>query len=143
MRTIVLLSGPIAAGKTTLCDDLVNRFGFRMFKTRELIEALRSVPAERKALQKAGEALDQKTKGAWVADALAKKVQELGAEDNVVVDSVRIKQQIDGVRKAFGASVVHIHLTADLEILERRYLARRKEPDSGIGLVFRTQARQN
>jgi len=126
MRTIVLLSGPIASGKTTLCDDLVNRFGFRVFKTRELIEALSSAPAERKALQNAGEALDKRTKGAWVADALGKKVQELRLEENVVVDSVRIKHQIDGVRKAFGASVVHVHLTADLEILERRYLARKR-----------------
>ncbi len=125
MRTIVLLSGPIASGKTTLCDDLVNHFGFRVFKTRELIETMSSVPAERRALQKAGEALDSKTKGAWVADALGRKVQELRAEEDVVVDSVRIKQQIDGVRKAFGGRVVHIHLTADREILERRSLARR------------------
>jgi len=63
-RVIVLLSGPIAAGKTTLCEELVDRFGFYVCKTRELIHTqLKDVPAERGALQKAGEKLDKKNKG--------------------------------------------------------------------------------
>jgi adenylosuccinate synthase len=126
-RLIVLLSGPIAAGKTTLCDELVSRFGFSVFKTRELIqELLKDVPAERGALQKAGESLDKKTKGGWIAQSLAQKVQGLGIEGNIVVDSVRIKKQIDGVRRAFGAQVVHIHLSATEGILRKRYNARRQ-----------------
>src|SRR5947209_1876311 len=127
-RVIVLLSGPIAAGKTTLCDELVRRFGFSVFKTRELIqELLKDVATERGALQKAGESLDQRTKGEWIAQSLARKVQELGPHGNVVVDSIRIKKQIDGVRRAFGAQVVHIHLTAAEEILKKRYDARRRK----------------
>jgi adenylosuccinate synthase len=94
-RTIVLLSGPIAAGKTTLCDDLVSRFGFAVFKTRELIQSLeKNVPTERAALQAAGEKLDRTTKGEWVAQALAQRVQGIERNQNVVVDSVRIKNQI-------------------------------------------------
>src|SRR5260370_33803854 len=121
-RVIVLLSGPIAAGKTTLCDELVSRFGFSVFKTRELIQELcKDVPTERGALQKAGESLDRKTKGEWIAQSLARNVQALETTGNVVVDSVRIKKQIDGVRRAFGAQVVHIHLTAAEETLKKRY----------------------
>jgi adenylosuccinate synthase len=121
---IVVLSGPIAAGKTTLCDELVSRFEFGVFKTRELIqELLKNVPSERGALQKAGEALDRKTKGDWVAQSLAKKLQQLEL-NNVIVDSVRIKSQIIGLRRAFGSRVVHIHLTADEGILAKRYNAR-------------------
>src|ERR1700722_10680018 len=102
-HVIVVLSGPIAAGKTTLCDELVNRFGFNVFKTWELIHELRKeIPAERAALQKAGESLDRKTSGDWVAQSLAKKMQSgAGMEGNVVVDAVRIKRQIDGLRRAF------------------------------------------
>lgn len=125
-RIIVLLSGEIAAGKTTLCDALVARFGFHVFKTRELIQTLQVVPAERGALQKAGEDLDKKTKGAWVADALGKVVPELKETTNVIVDSVRIKPQIDSVRRAFGARVVHIHLTAAFDVREKWYNARRE-----------------
>ena len=127
-RVIVLLSGPIAAGKTTLCDELVNRFGFHVCKTRELIHALlKDVPMERAALQKAGEALDRKSKGEWVAKALGQKVQELRRDQNIVVDSARIKNQIDGVRRAFGPQVIHIHLTAPLALLEKRYETRRRK----------------
>jgi adenylosuccinate synthase len=124
-RVIVLLSGPIAVGKTTLCDELVSRFGFQVFKTRELIQVLKKVPTERGALQKAGEALDRSTNGDWIAKALGLKVQESKIIDNIVVDSVRIKKQIDGVRRAFGTQVIHIHLTASIEELEKRYNARK------------------
>ena len=125
-RIIVLLSGEIAVGKTTLCEALVKRFGFHVFKTRELIQVLQSVPAERGALQKAGEELDKKTKGTWVAEALGKSVRDLKDSTNVIVDSVRIKQQIDCVRKAFGSRVVHIHLTADVKVRGQWYEARRE-----------------
>jgi adenylosuccinate synthase len=119
---IVVLSGPIAAGKTTLCDELVRSFGFTVFKTRELIQELISgVPSERGALQAAGERLDRRTKGAWVAESLARKMQAVGNDCHLIVDSVRIKNQIDGLRRAFGSRVIHIHLTADPLILERRY----------------------
>jgi adenylosuccinate synthase len=121
-QLIVVLSGPIAAGKSTLCDGLVGQFGFSVFKTRELIqELLKNVPSERAALQKAGETLDRRTNGDWVAASLARKIQERGKKCHVIVDSVRIKKQIDGLRRAFGSRVVHIHLTADQAILRRRY----------------------
>jgi adenylosuccinate synthase len=126
-RTLVLLSGEIAAGKTTLCEALSDRFGFHVFKTRELIQTKITVPLERLALQKAGEELDRKTHGAWVADALGRKVGDLPQDRNIVVDSVRIKKQIDAVRKGFGARVVHVHLTAERSILEKRYNARKRK----------------
>ncbi len=121
-QLIVVLSGPIAAGKTELCKELVRGFGFTVFKTRELIQELvNDVPSERGALQDAGEVLDRRTNGAWVANALARKIQGESRGCHIIVDSVRIKKQIDGVRRAFGSRVVHIHLTADPAILRLRY----------------------
>lgn len=122
---IVVLSGPIAAGKSKLCDELVGQFGFSVFKTRELIqELLKNVPSERGALQKAGELLDKRTDGDWVATSLARKLQQKNNKCHLIVDSVRIKKQIDGLRRAFGSRVVHIHLTADPVILRKRYIER-------------------
>lgn len=120
-RQVVLLSGPVASGKTTLADALETRYGFHRFKTRQLIQAIREVKAERRALQRAGEALDKKTSGQWVADALGRVVQSLTDDSCVVVDSVRIKSQVDAVRRAFGARVIHIHLTASEDKLRERY----------------------
>jgi adenylosuccinate synthase len=125
-RQVVLLSGPVASGKTTLAEALETKYGFHRFKTRQLIQSIREVKTERRALQRAGEALDRRTGGQWVADALAKEVQNLPDESRVVVDSVRIKPQIDAVRRAFGARVTHIHLTASEEELRRRYEGRER-----------------
>jgi len=120
-RQVVLLSGPVASGKTTLAESLEAKYGFHRFKTRQLIQSIREVKTERRALQRAGEALDRKTGGHWVADALGKVVQTLADDSCIVVDSVRIKSQIDAVRRAFGARVIHIHLTASEEKLRDRY----------------------
>lgn len=96
--------------------------------TREIILSVRpETPNERGPLQAAGEALDRETEGKWVADVLAQRSQDLPDEANVVVDAVRIEAQIDQLRQVFGQKVIHIHLTASLQELERRYLSRPPE----------------
>jgi adenylosuccinate synthase len=124
---IILLSGPIASGKTTLGDSLVGRYGFVRLKSRELIHFLLKTEPEREALQNAGDALDRKTKGRWVAQALAKALLDLPANALVLVDAVRIERQVKAVREAFGPRVTHVHLTAPIDELSQRYRNRRKE----------------
>lgn len=126
MKQVVLLSGPIATGKSTVAKALVARYGFHHFKTRELIAELKTVKAERRALQRAGDALDRQTNGQWIADAAGRKLQQLPEYCDVVIDSVRIEAQVVALRRAFGPRVVHIHLTAPDAELERRYLGRRR-----------------
>jgi adenylosuccinate synthase len=122
---IIVLSGRISAGKSTLANGLVDKYGCSRIRTQELIRSLLpDTPAERRALQDAGDRLDRRTGGRWVALALAKAVQRLSPVASVVVDSVRRRSQIDGLRQAFGQRVVHIHLTADTEVLARRYAKR-------------------
>lgn len=127
VKLILVLTGPIASGKSTLGKNLVDRFGFRTFKTNELLKqlALGKVKEEREALQDFGEALDRQTKGAWVRDGLMRFVGNLPADSMVVVDSARIAEQIEALRGAFGLRVVHIHLTAPPEVLEKRFKRRR------------------
>jgi len=120
---IIVLSGPIASGKTTLGDMLLSRFGFQRLKTRQLLAAA-GIPAERRALQKAGEALDRKTHGEWVALALARLVGEFPEDVSLIVDAARIPEQVKAIRKAFGAIVTHVHLTADMRELRVRYARR-------------------
>lgn len=119
-RTIVLISGSVSSGKSSLAGALGQRYGFRCLKTRELILELRPrTRNERSALQRAGERLDKEHGGKWVARAVDRLVQD--KRQNIVVDSVRTKDQIDDVRRAFGSAVVHVHLMASDAVLAERY----------------------
>jgi len=126
---IVLLSGSVSSGKTTLSEKLHNQFGFDVLKTKELIKELaqkklrRELAADRRAMQLFGERLDKETDGKWVLDALTKLVRTPG--QRVIVDSVRILKQIRTIRQAYGFAVVHIHLTAPEHVLGARYLTRK------------------
>ena len=125
-QRIIVLSGPVASGKSTLGDTLVDRYRFHRIKTRELIRSHQRTDLEREALQLGGDALDRKTQGRWVADALGREVLKLPPDATVLVDSVRIEKQVKAIRQAFGSAVTHVHLTASLDELARRYKKRPK-----------------
>lgn len=124
-RSILILSGHVSSGKSTLSSGLGNEFGFSVFKTGEyLIEKVRKAPLDRKSLQIAGEALDKSSKGKWVLEGLERYLLVKQEATRICVDSVRIKPQIDHIRKRFGVNVLHVHLRADLSKLKGRYSER-------------------
>lgn len=125
-KRIIVLSGPVASGKTTLADTLVKRYGFNLQKTRDLIQASQKTESERGALQRDGDVLDRKTNGSWVAEALVRMLLDLSPDTTIIVDSVRIEAQVKAIRQAFGPPVTHVHLTAPLQELRRRYRRRPK-----------------
>lgn len=120
---IIVLSGRVSAGKSTLARGLEEQFDAHPLKTRELIveAAGGKLKAERSALQKYGRALDRKTDGTWVASALSRKIESLPEDAIVVVDSVRIAEQVRAIRRAYGSRVVHVHLKAEVAVLAERY----------------------
>lgn len=129
---IVLLSGNVSSGKTTLANSLSSAFGFQLLKTKEILQSLakkkigRALESERSAMQKFGERLDRETNGKWVLAALTRLMRTLpNGAAGVIVDAVRIKEQIDAVRKAHGFSVTHIHIKAPAGILADRYKHRK------------------
>lgn len=111
----------MAAGKTTLGRTLIERYGLVGVSTKALIIEARPTALERAALQVAGESLDRDTGGRWVADALLQRASQLGPDQIILVDAVRIAEQIEGIRQAFGGRVVHVHLTAPQSTLAERY----------------------
>lgn len=128
---ILLISGAVATGKSTLCQGLHDRFGVEILKTKTLIQTkYPHAASERRELQRLGDELDKKTTFQWVRDALHRYVNERLREPGVVVvDAVRKTQQVDSIRRAYGPRVFHIHLTASEDELARRYVGRKGSVD--------------
>jgi adenylosuccinate synthase len=128
-RRIIVLSGRVASGKTALATGLRDRYGAAVFRTQDLLrERLGPKHSDRRSLQRAGTRLDRKTSGRWVADALWRRFQDDDPGPLVVVDAVRRESQVDGLRTAFGPAVVHVHLTAPLDVIRSRFEGRTDRP---------------
>ena len=121
LRQIVVLSGPLAVGKSSLSSALAQRFGFRLVKTRELL--LRRDPKlrDRGSFQRSGTRLDEKTGGTWIAQELLRFIVAESEHERLVVDSVRITGQVEAIQQSLSRIVVHVHLTADDKELRRRF----------------------
>lgn len=125
--TVVVLSGSVSSGKSTLARKIVDQYGATRISTRELLlgQSKHSESPNRSALQKVGDALDRQTGGEWLAEAVVGTANSLEADAIIVVDSARILAQIEGLRIAFGRRVVHLHLQAPPDVISARYEGRR------------------
>src|SRR5262245_16020838 len=108
-RRIIVISGPVGAGKSTLATALSDKFGLRVVKTRELLLTATRAKNERADLQAAGERLDARTGGHWLAEAVARHAEQYPDNTEAIIDSVRISKQIDALRDKFGTRVLHVH----------------------------------
>lgn len=124
MRLLIVLSGPVAVGKTSFGDALISITGAKRVSTRKFIQALKGTSDDRRKLQIAGDELDNETNGEWVADAVEAELSSAAQDAILLLDSARIPAQVDAVRKRWPGHVFHVHLHADDEELERRYLKR-------------------
>jgi adenylosuccinate synthase len=133
-RRIVVISGPVAVGKSVVVKGLVEASGAHRISTRLLIQSSvgPGAPKDRAGLQRAGDSLDRRTGGSWIATEVGKAAADLPADAVVIVDSCRMEGQIEGLRNAFGSRVVHVHLTAPLPVLEERYVRRGSEAVSEL-----------
>lgn len=129
MQRVIVLTGPVASGKSTLAESLQARFGAVRISTRSLLLARldENHPRDREALQNFGDAVDKETGGRWLADGAWQQAGELPNDAVIVIDSPRRPEQIEALRKSFPRQVVHVHLSAPLPVLAERYKSRPSE----------------
>lgn len=130
---IILLSGPISSGKSTLAKGLADCYGASILKTSELLQKRVRVDlrGDRKTLQGEGERLDMRTRGRWVLEELVVLAGRMNSGPGVIIDSVRIGAQIEAIREAFGPIVIHVHLTAPPTELKQRFNERKGQGREG------------
>jgi adenylosuccinate synthase len=126
-KIILVLSGEISSGKTTLAKKLKEDFDFKHCATSVKLQLLaekkfKGKKHDRKNLQELGEKLDSDTNGEWVL----KYFQQMFSGDfsdhsYYVVDACRTIDQIKSLRGAYSYNIYHIHLIASPESLETRY----------------------
>lgn len=124
---IVVVSGPVGAGKSTLVQALTAKFAAMTVRTQSLMAdeadlAGTVMRQERRWMQEFGEWLDRDTEERWVAQGVSKRVAAVQEPVRlVIVDAVRTVRQVDALRDAFGGRVRHIHLHAPKAALAERY----------------------
>lgn len=127
MKSIFLVSGPIAVGKSTFTKELVERFGAIRVSTRTLLIKASEGSEDREMLIALGDDLDARTAGTWVLDQFMAETDGAPGDMVWLVDAVRTADQVEKFREKFGRRVIHVHLTAPIGVLRERYLKRPAE----------------
>jgi len=129
-KVIVVLTGEICTGKTTLADKLESTFAFKRCKTKEGLnffarKKLGGKTPDRDYLQKYGEHLDTTGGGKWVLEYFQHLYgKEFEKHNLYLIDSARILKQIQHIREAYSFFVFHIHLEASAASLKKRFFER-------------------
>lgn len=136
---ILLLSGPIAVGKTSVAELLVVQHGFERIRSGIFLQSKAQelgLPQDRTILQELGDKLDNQTDYKWIVDEIAiPAVQNKPTQRRWLIDSVRKTRQVENFRSAFSGSVVHIHLVADESTLKQRYITRVAAGEDYLGNI--------
>lgn len=139
--TVLLLSGAIAGGKTTLARNLSSACSARHISTSRLLGLLSGTDTlERSELQDIGLASGYQ-EGQWIIDAITQAAADRTRHGPVVVDAVRTLRQIADIRRAAAGDwrIVHVHLTGDPRQLAGRYRPA-SPPDRPWGEAMRSPA---
>ena len=128
VERLLLLSGAIGAGKTSVAKALIGAHGYKKIGSSDYLKSLIPVNELKQGddlrfqLQELGDQLDNQTDYLWIVNPVA--TQTIAAAPDVtlwLVDAVRKKKQVEHFRREFGARVLHVHIQAPENVLRSRY----------------------
>lgn len=143
MKFVLLLSGSIASGKSSVANELVRQYGFCSVGTGRYLAGLceeKGLESTRLNLQNLGDDLDTKTAFQWPITVASHSIEQNPKIDKWLLDSVRKQQQVANFRDRFGAQVLHVHLYAPEDILKARYDSRLKSNAANLNSVSYAKA---
>ncbi|MET3594922.1 putative nuclease with RNAse H fold/dephospho-CoA kinase [Mesorhizobium shonense] len=126
--TIIGISGPIAAGKTTVARAF-EKLGFAYTRFSLVIDdelRARGQPLDRSNRQALGNEINRTGKQRWLAERTLSRVGEASA---VVVDGLRFPEDHAFLAERAGGSYVHVYIDADENMRRGRYNKRAVEGD--------------
>ena len=130
---ILLLSGPAGVGKTTICQNLIDRYNFKLIKSSDYLKKIakqRSMVVSRENLQAIGDSLDNETDCSWLVNEVVVPWLNRNSEHSRwIIDSVRKKRQVEHFSAKFGDGSQHVHITAEERIVRQRFEMRRSEDE--------------
>jgi hypothetical protein len=120
-RTVIGLSGPISAGKTTVARRLEGRGYFYARFSEVLADLLTSegVAVTRQALQNLGETIRKDPGQRWLCRQLFGRLPKTG---NIVIDGLRHPEDHGFFVERFGPAFTHVHLSAATSLRRDRYV---------------------
>ncbi|SDI19723.1 AAA family ATPase [Variovorax sp. OV700] len=128
---LVLLSGAVCAGKTSVAGLLEAGNGFsRVSTSRHLkeIAVQRGISINRVAMQDLGDQQDVETDFTWpVIASQAQMIEKPSAR--WLLDAVRKRRQVHHFRERIHGTILHVHLWAPEAILRARYQVRQDAGD--------------
>src|ERR1039457_7376521 len=128
---LILLSGPIASGKTTLARDLMRLVSAEHVSTSGLLSATVGRELDRGELQRLGLGASFQ-EGGWIVSAVRQLAGRCPAGSVIVVDAVRTLEQVRELREASSGAwrILHVHLRADDQQLAARHGALQRDKDA-------------
>lgn len=128
MKRLLLLSGPMASGKTSVSVNLQERYGFVPISSGSFLRqklTAQNHPLDRHRLQELGDALDRDTDFSWLIDSVAiPAIQSQPEAENWLLDAARKPRQVELFRNRFLGAVRHVHILAPESVLLQRYAER-------------------
>lgn len=122
-RRLVGISGPLAAGKTTLAKHLQGS-GFAYVRYSAILAEMleeKGEPVTRETLQRIGERINRKPGQRWLNRRL---VSTLPEGTDVVIDGLRFPDDHAFLVETFGPMFSHVHLSTPRDLRRQRYIDR-------------------
>jgi uncharacterized protein YprB with RNaseH-like and TPR domain/predicted nuclease with RNAse H fold len=131
-RLVIGISGPIAAGKTTLARHL-ERQGFTYVRYSQVLENelnAQGVAPDRAGLQRLGEQLNASGKQRWLSSQL---FMAAGDSQRIVVDGIRFAEDHAFWSERAGPNFHHIHVASAYDVRRARY--ERLDPEADFSAI--------